>query len=250
MPSFAKSFGRFLLLAAVATVLLAGCGPSPAPAAAPTPLPTATIAAPAAASPTAAATAPAPTAAASATPSPQPTGPTAVVPTATPTETPKPTATPGPSPTPVTVPTSTTVIVLKLAQNPQLGSILTDAQGMTLYTYKNDAPDKSNCTGGCATLWPPLTIGFDVTPGAGPGVSGNIGVLERSDGTYQVWYNDAPLYRYSKDSQPGDTNGNGLNGLWSVVAVAAQTPAAQTPTPQTAAPAATAAAPGTSTATP
>ena len=101
---------------------------------------------------------------------------------------------------------------------------------MTLYTFKNDGPDTTTCTGDCATLWPPLTIGFNVTPSAAPGITGNLGVLERDDGKYQVTFNDAPLYRYSKDGKPGDTNGNGLNGLWSVVPVpTAATPAA-TPT--------------------
>ncbi len=225
-------FSLYALLIAVASAILASCAGTPTPAPAPSPLPTVVpVATAAPASPTAGTS---PSATVQSTP-----GPTAVVPTAPPSPTPIPTATPGPSPTPVTVPTSTTETVLKVAANPQLGNILTDAQGMTLYTFKNDGPDKSNCTGDCATLWPPLTIGFNVTPAGAAGVTGSIGVLERPDGKYQIWYNDAPLYRYSKDIKPGDTNGNGLNGLWSVVVIPAQT----------ATPAATGAPSGTPTAT-
>ncbi len=112
---------------------------------------------------------------------------------------------------------SATVMV---SNNAKLGNILVDSQGMTLYTFKNDKPNQSACNGGCASLWPPLTVAKGVTPVAGSGVNGELGVFQRSDGNYQVTYNQQPLYRYSGDSQPGQTNGNGLfGGLWSVVKV-------------------------------
>ena len=38
--------------------------------------------------------------------------------------------------------------------------------------------------------------------------------IEREDGTYQVTYNDLPLYHYAADTAPGDVNGDGLFGLW------------------------------------
>lgn len=112
---------------------------------------------------------------------------------------------------------SATVMV---SNNAKLGNILVDSQGMTLYTFKNDKANQSACNGGCASLWPPLTVAKGATPVAGSGMNGTLGVFQRADGSYQVTYNQQPLYRYSGDSQPGQTNGNGLfGGLWSVVKV-------------------------------
>lgn len=106
---------------------------------------------------------------------------------------------------------------LNIANNPSLGKILVDSQGMTLYTFKNDASGKSNCTGGCASLWPPLTVPNGASPTAATGITGKLGVITRADGSQQVTYNGAPLYIYSKDTKPGDTNGQGFAQLWYVV---------------------------------
>ena len=106
-----------------------------------------------------------------------------------------------------------------VANNPKLGNILVNSQGMTLYVFKNDKPNQSACSGGCATLWPPLTVAKGVTPVGDSSDTGTLGVFQRADGSYQVTYNQQPLYTYSGDSQPGQTNGNGLYGLWSVVKV-------------------------------
>jgi len=77
---------------------------------------------------------------------------------------------------------------------------------------------------------------------AGTGVSGTLGSIERPDGTYQVTYNDLPLYYFTGDKQSGDTNGQGVAGLWSVVTLTAAAPAAPAAAPP-AAPAATPEAP-------
>jgi hypothetical protein len=97
---------------------------------------------------------------------------------------------------------------------------------MTLYTYAQDAPDISDCTGDCAKKWLPLTVPQGITPASAQAVVGNLGVFERADGTYQVLYNDAPLYAYSGDAKPGDTNGDGIDKQWSVVVVPASSTAA------------------------
>jgi predicted lipoprotein with Yx(FWY)xxD motif len=108
---------------------------------------------------------------------------------------------------------------LNIASNPTLGKILVDSQGMTLYTFKNDTSGKSNCTGGCATLWPPLTVTNGASPTAAPGITGTLGVIKRADGSQQVTYNGAPLYTFSGDTKPGDTTGQGFKQLWYVVPV-------------------------------
>lgn len=117
-------------------------------------------------------------------------------------------------------PSSSAQPTLMLADNPTLGQIVVDSKGMTLYAYANDTPSVSTCTGACATIWPPLTVAAGVTPMAGAGVTGTLGTITRADGTLQVTLNGMPLYNYSKDTKAGDTNGQGVGGVWSVVTAA------------------------------
>ncbi|HEX3723421.1 MAG TPA: hypothetical protein VHV31_11545, partial [Nitrolancea sp.] len=94
----------------------------------------------------------------------------------------------------------------------KLGAILTNAAGMTLYTYEKDTPGKSVCTGACATNWPPLIASS--APTAPAGATGTFGTITRDDGSTQVTYNDMPLYTYIKDTAPGDTNGQDVGDVW------------------------------------
>ena len=92
-------------------------------------------------------------------------------------------------------------------------TVLTNAKGFTLYWFAPDTPAKSNCNGGCAAYWPPVTG----TPAAGPGVPGKLGTIKRSDGTTQATYDGHPLYTYIGDNAPGQAHGNNINlngGLW------------------------------------
>lgn len=92
------------------------------------------------------------------------------------------------------------------------------AKGLTLYTFANDTEGKSTCTGDCATTWPPLLV-EEGEPTASMDVPGSLGVYERmEDGGRQLTYNGMPLYYFSGDSAPGDTNGQGLGGVWFVAA--------------------------------
>jgi predicted lipoprotein with Yx(FWY)xxD motif len=89
--------------------------------------------------------------------------------------------------------------------------LVAGSSGMTVYTFANDAANSgtSACTGTCLTKWPALTVPAGTTPTAGTGVGGTLGTITRADnGSMQVTYNGLPLYFYSGDSAPGDTNGN------------------------------------------
>jgi predicted lipoprotein with Yx(FWY)xxD motif len=91
--------------------------------------------------------------------------------------------------------------------------VLTNSRGFTLYWFAPDTPTTSNCNGSCAAYWPPL-IG---SPSAGPGVTGKVGTIKRSDGLTQATYDNHPLYTYIGDSAPGQANGNRINlngGEW------------------------------------
>jgi predicted lipoprotein with Yx(FWY)xxD motif len=92
-------------------------------------------------------------------------------------------------------------------------TVLADAKGLTLYWFAPDTAARSACYGSCAAYWPPVKGPAT----AGPGVTGKLSVLTRSDGSVQAAYDGHPLYTYVGDSAPGQANGNGLNlngGLW------------------------------------
>ncbi len=97
-----------------------------------------------------------------------------------------------------------------------LGTILVDGQGNTLYLFTSDTQGgPSTCTGGCAAAWPALA--GSVT--AGDGVDeALIGTVAGDDGTEQATYDGWPLYYYAQDTGPGDTTGQGVGGVWWVVA--------------------------------
>jgi predicted lipoprotein with Yx(FWY)xxD motif len=105
---------------------------------------------------------------------------------------------------------ATTVMI---ADAGSLGLILTDSAGLTLYIFDRDTPGVSNCSGGCATTWPPLLLA-EGDPIAPPDLPGTLAVITRADGGRQVTYNDQPLYLYVRDQQPGDTTGEGVGGVW------------------------------------
>jgi predicted lipoprotein with Yx(FWY)xxD motif len=99
-----------------------------------------------------------------------------------------------------------------------LGKILVNSKGRTLYLFQADSGTTSACTDTCAAAWPPLT---NATPKVGKGAKASLaGTATRSDGKPQVIYNGHPLYTYSGDQKAGNTNGQGVNafgGLWYVL---------------------------------
>lgn len=103
--------------------------------------------------------------------------------------------------------------------HPEIGQMLVDREGRTLYNFGNDMPGVSTCTGGCATAWPALAL--DHAP-SGAAEGGPLGVITRDDGSLQATWNGWPLYRFVRDTQPGETNGHGLfavGGTWSAVVI-------------------------------
>jgi predicted lipoprotein with Yx(FWY)xxD motif len=93
--------------------------------------------------------------------------------------------------------------------NTDLGNILVDSQGRTLYLFRADQGTTSECSGECATDWPPIEVSSAPTAGKGADAS-MLGTTARSDGKTQVTYNGHPVYRFQGDKKAGDTNGEGL----------------------------------------
>ncbi len=95
---------------------------------------------------------------------------------------------------------------------------VTNADGLTLYTFENDRNDDdgdgsgdSDCNGGCLDNWPPLLAD------AASVEDGLFTIITRDDGTSLQWaFKGLPLYRFAGDSAGGDVNGEGVGGVWYV----------------------------------
>ncbi|TWF74113.1 hypothetical protein [Streptomyces capillispiralis] len=103
-------------------------------------------------------------------------------------------------------------------QHPELGEIVVNGNGFTLYRFDKDtaSPSKSNCFNACAANWPPYLIApggkvhFKIDPS-------QVGFIPR-DGAFQVTIGGWPVYLFSGDTKAGQTNGQGKdNGTWAAV---------------------------------
>ena len=125
------------------------------------------------------------------------------------------TATPAPTSAPKTA-SATAVDVGKT----DLGRVLVDSQGRTLYLFEADKNGKSACSGACASAWPPLIATGSAAAGTGAKAK-LLSTTKRSDGTMQATYDGHPLYLYEGDSGAGQTNGEGSKAFgaeWYVLA--------------------------------
>jgi predicted lipoprotein with Yx(FWY)xxD motif len=120
---------------------------------------------------------------------------------------------------------------LEVANVDELGKVVTDGQGRTLYRFDKDTsrPPASTCADACAKAWPPVMAGDGEVQAKG--VDQNlIGKVRRPDGQWQVTLGGWPMYRYAKDASPGDVKGQGVGKTW--YAAAPDGKKAQAPQPQ------------------
>ena len=96
-------------------------------------------------------------------------------------------------------------------------SVLTNAQGLTLYYFTADTATQSAVSGDLAKIWPPQLFTGSGGPTSSTTLAGKLSVLMDVNGN-QVEYNGHPLYTFSGDSAPGQTNGEGITGMWFVAA--------------------------------
>lgn len=90
----------------------------------------------------------------------------------------------------------------------QRAGILVDLKGRGLYNYGGDEPGKSNCSGQCILLWPPIVADAGAKP------RGEFTLVVRDDGKKQWAWKGRPLYRWVSDQKRGDAGGDGVNGMW------------------------------------
>ncbi|MFE5300696.1 hypothetical protein [Streptomyces sp. NPDC056632] len=117
-------------------------------------------------------------------------------------------------PSPTASSPAASVASVKVADS-ELGPILVDGTGRTLYGFTKDKPGASNCDAACIAVWPALTA---PRVEAGSGLDTKLLRQTRlTQGADQATYGDWPLYYYVGDAVPGDVNGQGLDGEWFVV---------------------------------
>jgi predicted lipoprotein with Yx(FWY)xxD motif len=115
---------------------------------------------------------------------------------------------------PIALPSSFTLGIADTS----LGRIVVDSDGFTLYLFKKDSSTSGACNSVCTIAWQPLSANGEMR--LGPGLAGDVGSVQRSNGDMQVTYGGHPLYLYAGDGQPGDVNGEGINAygaLWYAV---------------------------------
>lgn len=140
--------------------------------------------------------------------------------------------------TPSTAPTATPISVPPLVKTAQATvngtskTVLTNAEGLTLYYLTTDTATTATCTGTCVGIWPPLIFAGTGSPTSASPLSGTLSVVTNANGN-QAEYNGHPLYTYSKDTAPGQTNGDGVGGKWFVATPNLQGPSAPQSTPTT-----------------
>ncbi|MGW6354762.1 SCO0930 family lipoprotein [Streptomyces sp. NPDC055092] len=103
---------------------------------------------------------------------------------------------------------------LSTRKDPKLGEIIVDKNGMTVYRFLKDSawPIKSNCVDTCAENWPAVApVAKNDTKGI---LKKGFMTYNRPDGGKQQTINCWPIYTYSGDKKPGDTNGQGVGGTW------------------------------------
>ncbi len=118
-----------------------------------------------------------------------------------------------------TAPQGANAVELRVVIDPAVGMRVTDAGGRSLYRFDKDTanPSHSNCTGACATTWPPLLVHSGQSlyvDGINPQLTG---FVELPDGSCQITIGGWPVYYFAKDAKPGDLNGQGVGGTWFAV---------------------------------
>jgi predicted lipoprotein with Yx(FWY)xxD motif len=144
-----------------------------------------------------------------------PASPPAVSPSASPAESASPTA--EESPTEEASPSETTSgeVTVAVAES-DLGEILVDGEGRTLYAFTDDTAGEPTCSGDCAAAWPALTVDGEIAVGEGLDDS-DFSTVDSPEGGTQVKVGDWPLYYFAQDAAAGDVNGQGVGGKWFVV---------------------------------
>jgi predicted lipoprotein with Yx(FWY)xxD motif len=107
--------------------------------------------------------------------------------------------------------TSSSGLTISTAKGPD-GTYLTGASGRAVYLWVADPTGKSVCSGGCASVWPPVIS--NGTPNVSGGLSASgFTTFTRSDGKKQLAFHGHALYYFAADTTAGQLTGQGSNSF-------------------------------------
>ena len=107
---------------------------------------------------------------------------------------------------------------VQIAETDEYGPILVDGACFTLYAFTQDVDGVPACVDDCAAVWPPFLLTEEAVPPLADELDPSLfGVAEHASGP-MLMIGDWPLYYYADDTAPGDMNGQGVGGVWWMVA--------------------------------
>jgi predicted lipoprotein with Yx(FWY)xxD motif len=83
-------------------------------------------------------------------------------------------------------------------------------ESKSIYVYDRDKSGISVCLEECSRRWPPVIASQGSRP------VGEWTLVERANHARQWRYRNRPVYTYA-DDKPGETSGDGVEGVWHVV---------------------------------
>ncbi|MBM3512555.1 MAG: hypothetical protein FJX59_02435 [Alphaproteobacteria bacterium] len=89
-----------------------------------------------------------------------------------------------------------------------IGRVLADQRNLTLYVSDFEKDGNAACDAKCLKDWAPVAAPWAARS------TGDWTAIVRADGTKQWAFRGRPLYHYRGDAQPGQVNGEGLDGKW------------------------------------
>lgn len=101
-------------------------------------------------------------------------------------------------------------VVRVIEQEGKKVELLTNAKGLSIYTFDPDGANESSCYESCTVTWPPIIL----TPAEAQLVSDDFGLANRKEGSLQLTFDSRPLYLFVGDKKPGDIRSDGLGGVW------------------------------------
>ncbi len=124
--------------------------------------------------------------------------------------------------------TGTTVSIRDAGDN----QVLATSDGLTLYVSDQEKGEVLCASSECEAIWIPLTVTSGQQPSAPDELSGELGTVQRPDGSSQVALDGQPLYTFSFDNDAGDANGDGeedsfdgVDFTWHVATPSGEAPA-------------------------
>lgn len=99
-----------------------------------------------------------------------------------------------------------------------LGTVLVDGSGRTFYAFQPDRRRAVTCTGTCASVWHPFELAPAQALDSSPALEAALlGGVPDPEGGRVVTFAGWPLYTYAGDTRAGTANGQGLyshGGRW------------------------------------